>query len=259
MNNPKHIKEAITDKTRMVWVETPTNPMMNVIDIKAVAILCKAHGIMLAVDNTFASPYLQQPLVLGADIVMHSATKYLAGHSDLILGSLVTNNADLAERIGFIQNASGAVPGPMDSFLTLRGIKTLHVRMQRHCENAAQIASYLKNHPKIEKVYWPGFEDHPNHEVAKSQMTDFGGMLSFITKGANYDSAIQIVEKLKLFTLAESLGGVESLAGHPASMTHASIPKEIREKSGVVDALIRLSVGIEDVRDLIADLDQAIG
>ncbi|MDG1652507.1 MAG: cystathionine gamma-synthase [Flavobacteriaceae bacterium] len=259
MNNPKHIEEAITDKTRMVWVETPTNPMMNVIDIKAVATLCKSNGIMLAVDNTFASPYLQQPLVLGADIVMHSATKYLAGHSDLILGSLVTNNADLAERIGFIQNASGAVPGPMDSFLTLRGIKTLHVRMQRHCENAAQIASYLKNHPKIEKVYWPGFEDHPNHEVAKSQMIDFGGMLSFITKGANYDSAIQIVEKLKLFTLAESLGGVESLAGHPASMTHASIPKEIREKSGVVDALIRLSVGIEDVRDLIADLDQAIG
>ena len=259
MNNQKHIEEAITDKTRMVWVETPTNPMMNVIDIKAVATLCKSNGIMLAVDNTFASPYLQQPLVLGADIVMHSATKYLAGHSDLILGSLVTNNADLAERIGFIQNASGAVPGPMDSFLTLRGIKTLHVRMQRHCENAAQIASYLKNHPKIEKVYWPGFEDHPNHEVAKSQMIDFGGMLSFITKGANYDSAIQIVEKLKLFTLAESLGGVESLAGHPASMTHASIPKEIREKSGVVDALIRLSVGIEDVRDLIADLDQAIG
>jgi cystathionine beta-lyase len=167
MNNPKHIEEAITDKTRMVWVETPTNPMMNVIDIKAVATLCKSNGIMLAVDNTFASPYLQQPLVLGADIVMHSATKYLAGHSDLILGSLVTNNADLAERIGFIQNASGAVPGPMDSFLTLRGIKTLHVRMQRHCENAAQIASYLKNHPKIEKVYWPGFEDHPNHEVAK--------------------------------------------------------------------------------------------
>ena len=259
MNNPKHIEEAITDKTRMVWVETPTNPIMNVIDIKAVATLCKSNGIMLAVDNTFASPYLQQPLVLGADIVMHSATKYLAGHSDLILGSLVTNNADLAERIGFIQNASGAVPGPMDSFLTLRGIKTLHVRMQRHCENAAQIASYLKNHPKIEKVYWPGFEDHPNHEVAKSQMIDFGGMLSFITKGANYDSAIQIVEKLKLFTLAESLGGVESLAGHQASMTHASIPKEIREKSGVVDALIRLSVGIEDVRDLIADLDQAIG
>lgn len=255
----EHIEAAINEKTRMVWVETPTNPMMNVIDIKAVATLCKTKNIMLAVDNTFASPYLQQPLVLGADIVMHSATKYLAGHSDVILGSLVTNDKKLAERLGFIQNASGAVPGPMDSFLTLRGIKTLHVRMQRHCENAAQIASYLKQHPKIEKVYWPGFEAHPNHQVAKSQMTDFGGMLSFVTKGANYDSAIKIVENLKLFTLAESLGGVESLAGHPASMTHASIPKEIREQSGVVDALIRLSVGIEDVRDLISDLDQAIG
>ena len=259
MNDQKYIEAKVNEKTKLVWVETPTNPMMNIIDIKAVAFLCKQHSILLAVDNTFASPYLQQPLVLGADIVMHSATKYLAGHSDVILGSLVTNHKDLAERIGFIQNASGAVPGPMDSFLTLRGIKTLHLRMQRHCENAAQIAHYLKNHPKIEKVYWPGFEDHPNHQVAKSQMTDFGGMLSFITKGANYASAIQIVEKLKLFTLAESLGGVESLAGHPASMTHASIPKEIREKSGVVDALIRLSVGVEDVRDLIADLDQAIG
>jgi len=259
MNDSKYIEAKVNEKTKLVWVETPTNPMMNIIDIKAVAFLCKQHSILLAVDNTFASPYLQQPLVLGADIVMHSATKYLAGHSDVILGSLVTNHKDLAERIGFIQNASGAVPGPMDSFLTLRGIKTLHLRMQRHCENAAQIAHYLKNHPKIEKVYWPGFEDHPNHQVAKSQMTDFGGMLSFITKGANYASAIQIVEKLKLFTLAESLGGVESLAGHPASMTHASIPKEIREKSGVVDALIRLSVGVEDVRDLIADLDQAIG
>ena len=213
----------------------------------------------MAVVNTFASSYLQHPLVLGADIVMHSATKYLAGHSDVILGSLVTNDKNLAEKLGFIQNASGAVPGPMDSFLTLRGIKTLHVRMQRHCENAAQIALYLKQHPKIEKVYWPGFEEHPNHQIAKSQMTDFGGMLSFVTKGANYDSAIRIVENLKLFTLAESLGGVESLAGHPASMTHASIPKEIREQSGVVDALIRLSIGIEDVRDLISDLDQAIG
>ncbi|MDA0793365.1 MAG: cystathionine gamma-synthase [Bacteroidetes bacterium] len=259
MSDPKYIEAKVNKKTKLVWVETPTNPMMNIIDIKAVAFLCKQHSILLAVDNTFASPYLQQPLVLGADIVMHSATKYLAGHSDVILGSLVTNHKDLAERIGFIQNASGAVPGPMDSFLTLRGIKTLHLRMQRHCDNAAQIAHYLKNHPKIEKVYWPGFEDHPNHQVAKSQMTDFGGMLSFITKGADYASAIQIVEKLKLFTLAESLGGVESLAGHPASMTHASIPKEIREKSGVVDALIRLSVGVEDVRDLIADLDQAIG
>ena len=259
MSNVDNVEAAINKNTRMVWVETPTNPMMNVIDIKAVSVLCKSNDVLLAVDNTFASPYIQQPLNLGADIVMHSATKYLAGHSDVILGSLVTNDNSLAERLGFIQNASGAVPGPMDSFLTLRGIKTLHVRMQRHCENAAEIAHYLKTHPKIEKVYWPGFEDHPNHHIAKAQMSDFGGMLSFVTKGANYESAIQIVEKLKLFTLAESLGGVESLAGHPASMTHASIPKEIREQSGVVDALIRLSVGIEDVRDLIADLDQAIG
>lgn len=259
MSNVDNVEAAINKNTRMVWVETPTNPMMNVIDIKAVSVLCKSNDVLLAVDNTFASPYIQQPLNLGADIVMHSATKYLAGHSDVILGSLVTNDKSLAERLGFIQNASGAVPGPLDSFLTLRGIKTLHVRMQRHCENAAEIAHYLKTHPKIEKVYWPGFEDHPNHHIAKAQMSDFGGMLSFVTKGANYESAIQIVEKLKLFTLAESLGGVESLAGHPASMTHASIPKEIREQSGVVDALIRLSVGIEDVRDLIADLDQAIG
>ncbi len=259
MSNPMAVEAGITSKTKMVWVETPTNPMMNIIDIKAMAQLCKKHKLLLAVDNTFASPYLQQPLVLGADIVMHSATKYLAGHSDVILGSLVTKDSQLAERLGFIQNASGAVPGPMDSFLTLRGIKTLHLRMQRHCENAAQIAKYLQAHPKIEKVYWPGFESHPNHDIAKSQMTDFGGMLSFITKGADYKAAIQIVEKLKLFTLAESLGGVESLAGHPASMTHASIPKAQREKSGVVDALIRLSVGVEDVRDLIADLDQAIG
>lgn len=252
------INAAINENTRMVWVETPTNPMMNVIDIKAVAAVCKSKELLMAVDNTFASPYLQQPLLLGADIVMHSATKYLAGHSDVILGSLVTNDKHLAERIGFIQNASGAVPGPMDCFLTLRGIKTLHVRMQRHCENAAQIANYLTSHPKIEKVYWPGLEGHPNHSVAKGQMNDFGGMLSFVPKGANYNTAIQIIEKLKLFTLAESLGGVESLAGHPASMTHASIPKNIREQSGVVDALIRLSVGIEDVRDLIADLEQAI-
>jgi len=259
MDNPQNISATINKKTKLIWIETPTNPMMNVIDIKAIATLAKKHGVMVAVDNTFASPYLQQPLTLGADIVMHSATKYLAGHSDVVLGSLVVNDEDLAVRIGFIQNASGAICGPMDSFLTLRGIKTLHVRMQRHCENANEIANYLKNHPKIEKVYWPGLEDHPNHSIAKAQMKDFGGMLSFVTKGADYDAAIKIVEKLKLFTLAESLGGVESLAGHPASMTHASIPKELREKSGVVDALIRLSVGIEDVRDLIADLEQAIG
>tara|TARA_B110000037_G_C17118870_1_gene504938 strand:- start:2532 stop:3683 length:1152 start_codon:yes stop_codon:yes gene_type:complete len=259
MDNLQNISSLINEKTKLIWVETPTNPMMNVIDIKAISALAKPHGIFVAVDNTFASPYLQQPLTLGADIVMHSATKYLAGHSDVVLGSLVLNNEALAERIGFIQNASGAICGPMDSFLTLRGIKTLHVRMQRHCENANAIANYLKKHSKIEKVYWPGFEDHPNHQVAKMQMKDFGGMLSFVTKGGDYSASIKIIEKLKLFTLAESLGGVESLAGHPASMTHASIPKNLREKSGVVDSLIRLSVGIEDVRDLIADLKQAIG
>jgi cystathionine beta-lyase/cystathionine gamma-synthase len=259
MNDPQNIAAIINKKTKLIWVETPTNPMMNVIDIKAIATIAKPHKILVAVDNTFASPYLQQPLTLGADIVMHSATKYLAGHSDVVLGSLVVNDPLIAERIGFIQNASGAICGPMDSFLTLRGIKTLHVRMQRHCENATEIANYLKKHSKIEKVYWPGFEDHPNHKVAKAQMKDFGGMLSFVTKGADYDAAIKIVEKLKIFTLAESLGGVESLAGHPASMTHASIPKTLREKSGVVDALVRLSIGIEDVRDLIADLEQAIG
>ncbi len=259
MNDPQNIAAIINKKTKLIWVETPTNPMMNVIDIKAIATIAKLYKILVAVDNTFASPYLQQPLTLGADIVMHSATKYLAGHSDVVLGSLVVNDPLIAERIGFIQNASGAICGPMDSFLTLRGIKTLHVRMQRHCENATEIANYLKKHPKIEKVYWPGFEDHPNHKVAKAQMKDFGGMLSFVTKGADYEAAIKIVEKLKIFTLAESLGGVESLAGHPASMTHASIPKTLREKSGVVDALVRLSIGIEDVRDLIADLEQAIG
>lgn len=259
MDNSQKIEKFINSKTKLLWVETPTNPMMNIIDIKSITTLAKTHGIMVAVDNTFASPYLQQPLTLGADIVMHSATKYLAGHSDVVLGSLVVKDEELAERIGFIQNASGAICGPMDSFLTLRGIKTLHVRMQRHCENAAAIAHFLKQHSKIEKVYWPGFEEHPNHGVAKAQMNDYGGMLSFVTKGGDYNAAIKIIESLKLFTLAESLGGVESLAGHPASMTHASIPKELREKSGVVDSLIRLSVGIEDVRDLIEDLKQAIG
>ena len=259
MNNLDNFNSVINKKTKLIWIETPTNPMMNIIDIKAIVSLVKGEDILVAVDNTFASSYIQQPLTLGADIVMHSATKYLAGHSDVILGALILNNNELAERIGFIQNASGAICGPMDSFLTLRGIKTLHVRMQRHCENAATIANYLNKNSKIEKVYWPGFENHPNHLVAKTQMKDFGGMLSFVTKGADYNAAIKIVERLKIFTLAESLGGVESLAGHPASMTHASIPKEEREKSGLVDALIRLSVGIEDVRDLINDLEQAIG
>lgn len=259
MNNLDNFNSVINKKTKLIWIETPTNPMMNIIDIKAIVSLVKGEDILVAVDNTFASSYIQQPLTLGADIVMHSATKYLAGHSDVILGALILNNKELAERIGFIQNASGAICGPMDSFLTLRGIKTLHVRMQRHCENAATIANFLNKNSKIEKVYWPGFENHPNHLVAKTQMKDFGGMLSFVTKGADYNAAIKIVERLKIFTLAESLGGVESLAGHPASMTHASIPKEEREKSGLVDALIRLSVGIEDVRDLINDLEQAIG
>lgn len=259
MNNLDNFNSVINKKTKLIWIETPTNPMMNIIDIKAIVSLVKGEDILVAVDNTFASSYIQQPLTLGADIVMHSATKYLAGHSDVILGALILNNKELAERIGFIQNASGAICGPMDSFLTLRGIKTLHVRMQRHCENAATIANFLNKNSKIEKVYWPGFDNHPNHLVAKTQMKDFGGMLSFVTKGADYNAAIKIVERLKIFTLAESLGGVESLAGHPASMTHASIPKEEREKSGLVDALIRLSVGIEDVRDLINDLEQAIG
>lgn len=258
MQSLETIASYITEKTKLIWVETPTNPMMNVIDVAGVGKLAKAHNLLLAVDNTFATPYLQRPLDLGADIVMHSATKYLGGHSDVIVGALVVNSKTLADKLYFIQNASGAVCGPMDSFLTLRGIKTLHVRMQRHCENGKALANYLVNHPKIEKVYWPGFESHPNHDIAKNQMDDFGGMISFIPKGSNFEDAVRIVEKLQVFTLAESLGGVESLAGHPASMTHASIPKEEREKSGVVDALIRLSVGIEDVDDLIADLEQAI-
>lgn len=259
MQDVASIEANINIKTKLIWVETPTNPMMNIIDIEEVSALAKKHNLLLAVDNTFATPYLQRPLDLGADIVMHSATKYLGGHSDLVVGALVVKDKELADKLYFIQNASGAVCGPMDSFLTLRGIKTLHVRMQRHCENGKAIAEYLDKHPKIEKVYWPGFEKHPNHNIAKNQMSGFGGMISFVPKGSSYDDAIKIVEKLEVFTLAESLGGVESLAGHPASMTHASIPKEEREKSGVVDALIRLSVGIEDADDLIADLKQAIG
>lgn len=259
MENAAHVEKYVNKNTKLIWAETPTNPMMNIVDIKALAEVAQRHNILLGVDNTFATPYLQQPLDLGADIVMHSATKYLGGHSDVVMGALVVKDKDLAERLYFIQNASGAVCGPQDSFLVLRGIKTLHVRMQRHCENGKAIAHFLKNHPKIEKVYWPGFEDHPNHDIAKEQMRDFGGMISFVTRGNDYDEAIRIVENLKVFTLAESLGGVESLSGHPASMTHASIPKEEREKTGVVDSLIRLSVGIEDEDDLIADLKQAIG
>lgn len=259
MQDTAVLASYVNTKTKLIWVETPTNPMMNIIDIQACAEIAKKNGLLLAVDNTFATPYLQLPLDLGADIVMHSATKYLGGHSDVVMGALVVRDKELADRLYFIQNASGAICGPQDSFLVLRGIKTLHVRMQRHCENGRKIAEYLVKHPKIEKVYWPGFESHPNHAIAKSQMKDFGGMISFVTRGSNYEEAIRIVERLKIFTLAESLGGVESLAGHPASMTHASIPKAEREKTGVVDSLIRLSVGIEDAEDLIADLEQAIG
>lgn len=258
MQDASNIEAYININTKLIWVETPTNPMMNIIDVKAVSTLAKKHKILLAVDNTFATPYLQQPLDLGADIVMHSATKYLGGHSDVVMGALVVKDKELADKLYFIQNASGAICGPQDSFLVLRGIKTLHIRMQRHCENGKAVAEFLANHPKIENVYWPGFESHPNHDIAKSQMKDFGGMISFTTKGNNMKESIKIVENLKIFTLAESLGGVESLSGHPASMTHASIPKEEREKTGVVDSLIRLSVGIEDIDDLIADLEQAL-
>ena len=259
MQDPANVAAKINAKTKLIWVETPTNPMMNVVDIEAMHKLVADKDILLAVDNTFASPYLQQPLTMGADIVMHSATKYLGGHSDVILGALVVRDAALAERLSFIQNASGAVCGPLDAFLVLRGIKTLHVRMQRHCENGEKIAHFLADHPKVAKVYWPGFPTHPNHEVAKRQMNGFGGMISFVLADDSLEKATQTVEQLQLFTLAESLGGVESLAGHPASMTHASIPKAEREKSGVVDGLIRLSVGIEDSADLIEDLKQALG
>ena len=259
MQDPANVAAKINAKTKLIWVETPTNPMMIVVDIEAMHNLVADQDILLAVDNTFASPYLQQPLNLGADIVMHSATKYLGGHSDVILGALVVRDTVLAERLSFIQNASGAVCGPLDAFLVLRGIKTLHVRMQRHCENGEKIAHFLADHPKVDKVYWPGFPTHPNHEVAKRQMNGFGGMISFVLGDDSLEKATQTVEQLQLFTLAESLGGVESLAGHPASMTHASIPKAEREKSGVVDGLIRLSVGIEDADDLIEDLKQALG
>ena len=258
MTNAASLKKLINSKTKMIWVETPTNPMMNIIDIKALSKIAKDNKLLLAVDNTFATPFLQQPLDLGANIVMHSATKYLAGHSDVVLGALVVKDNQLAEKLHFIQNASGAICGPMDSFLTLRGIKTLHVRMKRHCENAKKIATFLTNHSKIDKVFWPGLKTHHNHQIAKNQMSDFGAMISFTTNGNSYKNAINIIENLKLFTLAESLGGVESLSCHPASMTHASIPKKERELSGLVDSLIRLSVGIEDVEDLISDLNQAI-
>ncbi len=255
----EQIQTTINDQTRLVWLETPTNPLLNITDIEGVASLTRPRSILLAVDNTFASPYLQNPLNLGADIVMHSATKYLGGHSDVIQGCLVVNDAGLREQLYFIQKSSGAVPGPMDCFLVLRGIKTLHLRMQRHCENGAQIAHWLRRHPKVAKVYWCGFEDHPGYAIAKKQMRGFGGMLSFELMDQRPETTRKLLSSTKLFALAESLGGVESLINHPASMTHASIPREERIRNGLSDSLIRLSVGIEDVQDLIEDLEQAIG
>ena len=258
MADPANVEAKVTANTKLIWVETPTNPMMNIVDIKAMSAIAKKAGAMLAVDNTFATPYLQNPLDLGADIVMHSVTKYLGGHSDVVMGALVTSDDAIASEMYRIQNSSGAVTAPMDSFLVLRGIKTLHLRMQRHCENGEKVAQFLVNHPKVDKVYWPGLENHPNHHIAKEQMRGFGGMISFTLKGNRMEDAHDVVKKVTIFALAESLGGVESLIGHPATMTHASIPKEEREKTGVVDSLIRLSVGVEDAEDLIEDLKQAL-
>ncbi|MEK7198804.1 MAG: PLP-dependent aspartate aminotransferase family protein, partial [Bacteroidota bacterium] len=254
-----NIRKAISPNTKLIWIETPTNPLMNITDIAAVSVIAKEAKALLCVDNTFASPYLQNPLDFGADIVMHSATKYLGGHSDVIQGCLMMNNAELREQLYFIQKSCGAVPGPMDCFLVLRGIKTLHIRMQRHCENGRVIAHWLRKHPKIAKVYWCGFEDHPNYAIAKKQMRDFGGMLSFELKDDTMEAAKKVLSSTKLFSLAESLGGVESLINHPASMTHASIPREKRLENGLSDTLIRLSIGIEDADDLIEDLNKAIG
>ena len=254
-----NIKAAVTASTKLIWIETPTNPLMNITDLAAVSDIAKAAGALLCVDNTFASPYLQNPLDFGADIVMHSATKYLGGHSDVIQGCLVINDKDLREKLYFLQKSCGAVPGPMDCFLVLRGIKTLHVRMKQHCENGIVIANYLRSHPKVAKVYWPGFEDSAGYAVAKKQMRGFGGMISFTLKNESMEAANKVLSSTKLFSLAESLGGVESLINHPASMTHASIPREERIKNGLSDGLIRLSVGIEDAADLVADLQQAIG
>ncbi len=259
LTNPDNLEPLINANTKLIWIETPTNPMLSIIDIVAICAIAKKHGVLVCVDNTFASPYLQNPLDLGADIVVHSATKYLGGHSDVIHGCVIVKDKALADQLYFIQNATGAVPGPQDCFLILRGIKTLHLRVQRSCENAAVIAEFLRNHPKVEKVYWPGFTDHPNHEIAKKQMRMFGAMVSFTLKGDDFTEATRILSATHLFSLAESLGGVESLIGHPASMTHASIPKEERLKNGLVDSLIRLSVGVEDVDDLLADLQTAIG
>lgn len=253
-----NIQSYINENTKLIWAETPTNPTLKIVDIQAVAAIAKSNKITLAIDNTFASPYLQNPLDLGADIVMHSATKYLGGHSDVVMGALVVNDNDLYQKLHFILNSCGANPGPMDSFLVIRGIKTLHLRMKAHCENGEKVAYFLKNHPKIGKVYWPGFEDAAGHDVAKKQMRGFGGMVSFTLKGDDFEAAMRFATNVEIFTLAESLGGVESLVNHPASMTHASIPKEEREKAGVVDGLLRLSVGVEDIEDLLNDIEQAL-
>ena len=258
MADANNINNYINANTKLLWIETPTNPTMQIVDIEAVSKIAKANQVIFAVDNTFASPYLQNPIDLGADIVMHSVTKYLGGHSDVVMGALLTNDEKLYDQLAFIHNSCGATPGPMDSFLVLRGIKTLHLRMKAHCENGRQIAAFLKSHPKVDKLYWPGFTDHPNHEIAKKQMRDFGGMISFTMKGADLNETFRVASSFKVFSLAESLGGVESLINHPASMTHASIPKEEREKAGVVDSLLRLSVGVEDIEDLLADLKQAL-
>ena len=258
MSDEQAVRAAMNEKTKMVWVETPTNPLLRIIDIALMIQIGHEYNSIGVVDNTFASPYVQNPAKMGADIVMHSATKYINGHSDVVMGVLCTSSDALRDRLAFIQNSCGATPGPMDCFLTLRGIKTLHIRMQRHCENGAKVAHWLKEHPKVGQVYWPGFESHPNHAVAKKQMRDFGGMISFTLKDDAIEKALTFLKSTKLFSLAESLGGVESLVGHPATMTHASIPKEEREANGLKDSLIRLSVGIEHVDDLIADLDAAL-
>jgi cystathionine beta-lyase/cystathionine gamma-synthase len=258
LTNPENAIPYFNKNTKLLWLESPSNPLMRIIDIKGCADLANKNNVLVAVDNTFASPYLQNPLELGADIVMHSVTKYLSGHSDVIMGALIVNDEKLYQDLHFIMNSCGAVPGPQDSFLVLRGIKTLHLRMERHCSNGKMIANFLRNHAKVSKVYWPGFEDHAGHAIAKKQMKDFGGMLSFTLKDDSLDKAKLMMESVKLFSLAESLGGVESLINHPASMTHASIPKEEREANGLTDTLMRLSIGIEDAEDLIEDLEQAL-
>jgi cystathionine gamma-lyase len=258
MTDLKQIEAAVSPNTKMLWIETPTNPMLRIIDIEGAAAIGKKAGALVAVDNTFSSPFLQNPTLLGADLIMHSVTKYINGHSDVVMGVLCMNSLELRDRLAFLQNSCGATPGPQDCFLVLRGIKTLHIRMQRHCENGKEIAHFLRNHPKVGKVYWPGFEDHSGHAIAKKQMKDFGGMISFTLKNDSLESAFTFLRNTKLFALAESLGGVESLAGHPASMTHASIPKDQRLQSGLVDSLIRLSVGIENVQDLKEDLEMAL-